>query len=285
MEVTLLGTGSPVPLASRAGTSVHVSVGAESLLLDCGPGTVHRLVENRIHPGAVDRLLFTHHHVDHNADFNYFVITNWARGEGLLEIHGPRPGTEALLESLCEVYEEDLRYRERVNDFSTSVADIPCHDVSDGTEITTDRLRIEACAVEHSIETYAYRLTDTETGGEVVFSGDTRKIDRLGEFAEGADVLIQDCCIAPVSDSPPAADAGLVWESYTEPLPDKKWERLREVHCTPTEAGELAAAGPVDRLVLTHLLPYRDEATIEDRASAVFDGEVLVAHDGLSFEV
>lgn len=285
MEVTLLGTGSPVPLASRAGTSIHVSAGAESLLIDCGPGTVHRLVENGIHPGAVDRLLFTHHHVDHNADFNYFVITNWARGEGLLEIHGPEPKTSDLLESLCDVYDEDLRYRERVNDFSTSIADIPCHGVSDGTAFTTERLRIEACAVEHSIETYAYRLTDAETGGAVVFSGDTRKIDRLGEFAEGADVLIQDCCIAPVSDAPPTAEESLVWESYTEPLPREKWERLREVHCTPTEAGELAAAGSVDRLVMTHLLPYRDETAIRERASAVFDGDVHVAHDGLSLSV
>lgn len=284
MRVTLLGTGSPVPLPERAGTAIHVAADGADLLIDCGPGTVRRLVENRIHPGTIDRLLFTHHHVDHNAAFFDLLITNWARGEGILEIHGPEPWTGALLESLYDVYEDDLRYRQRLNDHSDDIWEVPTHAVTDGATFTTDRFRVEAREVEHSIETYAYRVTDRETGRDVVFSGDTRKIDRLAEFAADAAVLIQDCCIAPVTDAPPD-DEQFVWESYTEPLDPEKRDSHRETHCTPTDAGEIAAAAGVDRLVLTHLLPYRDESETRALAAGAFDGEVAVAYDGLALEL
>ncbi len=42
IEVTLLGTGSPIPDADRAGPSTLVRAGAQTFLVDCGRGVLQR---------------------------------------------------------------------------------------------------------------------------------------------------------------------------------------------------------------------------------------------------
>lgn len=285
MKGILLGTGSPVPLVNRTGTAVTFSAGDERLLFDCGPGTVRRLLEQRINPGVVDHLFFTHHHIDHNADFYNFVINNWTRGEGALTIHGPNPWTEMLLESLYEVYEEDIAYRDYVGYSADPLFDVEVDPIVQNSAVETNRFHVSTCPVDHSIETYAYRVVDSRTGQSVVLSGDTRKVDALAAFAKGTDVLVQDCCIAPLREEGPDPEDDFVWEQYTAPLPEGMEERLHQTHCDPTEAGELAQEAEVGMLVLTHLLPYRDEEAMLEQARAIFDGKVRVAADGMQLPV
>jgi ribonuclease BN (tRNA processing enzyme) len=133
------------------------------------------------------------------------------------------------------------------------------------------------------METYAYRFTEKTTGSTFVFSGDTAYVDRLGKFAAGADLLVHDACVAPPVDDLPSDDqVGRLYEaSDTAEL----LAMLGETHCTPDEAAMVATAAGADTLVLTHLLPYRDTDAMYDAATAIFDGEVFVAEDGLSIEI
>lgn len=283
MKLTLLGTGSPLPLLERKGTSLVITVDDEPLLVDCGPGTVHRLTQYEIPPQDIETLFFTHHHMDHNADFFQFAITSWSLGRDSLTMYGP-PETEDLLEALYTVYEADLEYRNRLDYPETGIYDIEWHRTTEGTVAESDSWRTTALEVEHSIETYAYRFEELETGATVVFSGDTRMMPALGEFATGADVLVQDCCIGPVAEEPPERE-GLVWEHATRPLTERQREVLGQTHCNPEEAGELASIAGVDTLVLTHLLPYRDTEQMEAKASTEFDGTVRAGADGMTIDV
>src|SRR6201999_4324636 len=43
IEVTLLGTGSPIPDARRAGPSTLVRAGSQTFLIDCGRGVQQRV--------------------------------------------------------------------------------------------------------------------------------------------------------------------------------------------------------------------------------------------------
>jgi hypothetical protein len=43
LKVTLLGTGSPIPIIDRFGPSTLVEAGTEKLLIDCGRGVTSRL--------------------------------------------------------------------------------------------------------------------------------------------------------------------------------------------------------------------------------------------------
>lgn len=282
MRVTLLGTGSPIPTLERAGTSLVVEIADETILVDCGPGTVRRLIEHEIHPAEIETLVFTHHHIDHDADFFQFVIASWSLGRESLTIYGPE-GTDRLLDALHDLYEEDLDYRSELGYPPEGISGIETRRMTADATVEGDGWRMTALPVEHSIETYAYRFEETETGSTFVFSADTQRIPELAAFASDADLLVQDACVAPPADDP--NPDGLVWERLTEPLPEWRRDALLETHCDASQAGEIAADADVGTLVLTHLLPYRDTEAMCREAGQAFDGEVLVGEDGLTLTI
>ena len=65
LKVTLLGTGSPIPVLERFGPSILVEAGPEKLLIDCGRGASLRLCQLHIPLGAVTAVFLTHLHSDH----------------------------------------------------------------------------------------------------------------------------------------------------------------------------------------------------------------------------
>ena len=279
MDVTLLATGSPVPTADRGGTAQVVAIDDEPILVDCGPLAVHRMVENGIDPGSVETLFFTHHHVDHNADFFQFAIASWSLGRASLSIYGPE-GTADYVEALHDLYEADIDYRRGFDYPAGGVDDVEVVTTDGSLSVETERWTATALPVEHSIETYAYRFSDLSTGQTCVVSGDTRRIEALATFAEGADLLVQDGGIAPVDED--ATPDGILDERFTTPLSADRVAKHEGNHCDPEDAGWIADRAGVDTLVLTHLLPFRDTEATAAQASAVFDGEVVVAADGLT---
>jgi ribonuclease BN (tRNA processing enzyme) len=281
MDVTLLGTANPIPTLDRAGNAILLEIDDEPYLIDCGPRTVYELLRNEVDPGAIDRLFFTHHHMDHNLSFFHLAIVGWTAGRESLQIYGPS-GTDKLIDGLYEMWEEDLAYRKEAGYPAEGIENIDWDRVTPGFELETDSMTVEALPVEHSIETYGFKFTEKSTGATVVLSSDTAQFDGLSEFAAGADVLVMTCGITPVGDVP---DDGFVWEKYTEPYPEDQRSVLMNYHVTPTQAGEIAAAADVETLVLTHFTPYPDRAEIEAEAGAVFDGDVVAAEDGYSVTV
>ena len=281
MDITLLATGSPVPTVERGGTSQLIEAGGEPILVDCGPRTVLRLLEAGVDLADLETLIFTHHHVDHNADLFQFVIASWSAGRRTLDVYGPT-GTADFIEAMYDLYEEDIAYRQWFGHDGAGIEDIDVTRTTDALPIETDAWSATALPVEHSIETYAYRFEEHETGASCVISGDTRRLDSLADFATGADVLVCDACIAPPLDAPTPPG---VPDRFGEPISAETLERHKQNHCDAADAGEIAAAAGVDTLVLTHLLPHRDGMAMLDQAGAVFDGEVVVAEDGLELSV
>ena len=77
IEVTLLGTGSPIPDARRAGPSTLVRAGGQTFLIDCGRGVQQRITAAGVGANALSALLLTHLHSDHIADLGDLLITRW----------------------------------------------------------------------------------------------------------------------------------------------------------------------------------------------------------------
>jgi ribonuclease BN (tRNA processing enzyme) len=116
-----------------------------------------------------------------------------------------------------------------------------------------------------------------------VFSANTILTSELTEFASESDLPVQDACVARETTKPNRD--GLIWDRLTEPMSDEHADRLLDIHCDVREAGEIAANANVETLVLTHLLPYRDTDVMVEQAKSTFDGEVIVAQDGLQFSL
>jgi len=280
MEVTLVGTGSPIPIPERGGTSLVVDIADDTVLVDCGPGTVYGLMESDIDMGEIETVFFTHHHMDHNASFFHFAFTSWTEaGRDSLTVYGPN-GTDRLVEALYEIYAEDIEYRKEIYP-TDGISGIETERVTDGFSRQMDGWEIQALPVDHSIETYAYRFEEYETGDSFVFSGDTQKVQSLADFAADADLLVQDSNTAPVDEDRVPNDDQFVWSQYAAGDEGLDESTLTANHCDATDAGEIAQDAGVQTLVLTHLMPYRDLEAMRRDAESVFDGEVIVAEDGL----
>ncbi len=134
MEITLTGTGSPIPISERAATSLVVEIGDEPVLIDCGPRTVYQLMAAEIDPGDIETLFFTHHHMDHNASFFHFAFTSWTEGgREPLDVYGP-DGTDRLVNALYDIYEEDIEYRRAIHP-TDGISTIQSHTVTKGFDM------------------------------------------------------------------------------------------------------------------------------------------------------
>jgi len=296
MEITVLGTANPCPGIERAGTSIHLSVSGDSLLVDCGPWATYRMVENNINFAAIEDLFFTHHHADHNASFNHFVTASWYFGRQNLSIYGPK-GTDDLVQGYLTAYERHIEDIAEWRDKNTKgLTDFDIVDVTPEFEHHGDGWIVEAIPVEHAykaIDVYAYRFTETNTGKTFVFSGDTKPLDSMVRFSTNADVLVHECNVTGETETP--LEPGGVHERYgNAPFSDYfDWvfgddtqeELTDQLHTMPSEAGRIAAAAGVEKLVLTHLNPLRNPVDIRQAAKAEFDGVVQVAEDGMELSL
>jgi ribonuclease BN (tRNA processing enzyme) len=223
VKVTLLGTGAAVPTDDRYQAGAVVESAAEApLLIDCGAGTLHRLVQAGYDPAGIETLLVTHHHLDHVADLPSLLKVHLLAGDPGLTVVGP-PGTQNYLEPLLAIdrLDERVDVRIRTCQFDGDAFRVNGHDVA-------------TCGTEHSVPGFAYRLDDA-----VTLSGDTEASDRIAAFAGGSAVLVHDCAYADESRSNHATPRALgraladvdVWRVYLThlyPGAAADAERLRE---------------------------------------------------------
>ena len=106
IEVTLLGTGSPIPDPERAGPSTLARAGDQMFLIDCGRGVLQRLAAAGYGANQLSALLLTHLHSDHIADLGDVIITRWVStftpDAPPLPIIGP-PGTVDGVEAAADL--------------------------------------------------------------------------------------------------------------------------------------------------------------------------------------
>ena len=272
MIVTLLGTGSPLPDARRAGPATLVQAGGLNLLVDCGRGVSMRLAAAGIPgPGFLHQVLLTHLHSDHVTDFNDLVTMRWAMSmaPSPLPVAGP-PGTGVFVDRTLEMLRDDVGYRLAHHEDLTW--DPSCEVV----EVLDDELHSEVLAA-HGIQvlaaptdhrpvapTVGYRIS--HEGRSVVCAGDTVPCEGLDRLVDGADVYVQT----------------VIREDLIHAIGLPRLMDVCDYHSTVEQAARTAAKGGVRTLVLTHMVPAPvpgDEAAWIELAAAHFDGEILLGSD------
>src|SRR3984957_11700421 len=112
VEITLLGTGSPLPSADRAGPATLLRAGGATLLFDCGRGVIMRLTAAGVLPIGLSAVLLTHLHSDHITDLNDIVTTHWVMSPEPrpLRVVGPT-GTRRVVDGVLAMLALDQEYR------------------------------------------------------------------------------------------------------------------------------------------------------------------------------
>ncbi len=252
MQITVVGSGTVVPRLERRQSCVVARAGGQTLVFDLGSGAVRGMLASGIDPFAVDRIFFTHFHPDHTVDVVplLFAINYGAPEKRALPLYlsGPEPFLR-FWDSVMEVWGNWM-----AGDHAMLLSELPQECPS---PIDLAGCRLSWSPAEHRKESIAYRL-DAE-GGAFVYTGDTEYSGSVVELARGADTLLIECS-----------------------FPD---ESLVPGHLTPSGVARIASEAGVRRVVLTHIYPAADELDLITEVGRGFEGEILVAEDGLELEV
>jgi len=279
VRLRLLGTGTPAPVVRRAGSACLLELDDACLLIDCGPGSLRRLIEAGVPVTRVTHLLLTHLHYDHCMDYAYLVLLRWdqAHGEGdELRVYGPAPVarmTDRLLgpdgafaADLCARIEHPgshFIYQKRGGVLPRRAPAPQVTELADGGTITGrgwQAKTVEVTHVQPQLTSLAYRV-DCDRG-PIVFSGDAAPGERLTELARGARVLVHMC--------------HFLNEVETDP-------RITTCCSGHLQAAQTARDAGVDTLVLVHMTEQLDAPGMPERAiveaSRVFPGRILWGQD------
>ncbi|MGI9579192.1 MAG: MBL fold metallo-hydrolase, partial [Microthrixaceae bacterium] len=193
MRVTVLGSGSPVPEAERAGPSMLVEVAGGSVLVDCGRGALMRLAAAGAPAQRINAVLITHLHSDHMTDLNDLITSRWALSlaPNPLRVVGP-PGTQRVVDRTLTMLEDDIGYRLEHHGDLNEPPSVQVTEVSDGAvELRIDGLAVNCAPTEHEPvhPTVGYRF---EAGAAIAaIVGDSIPCEGLDRLADGADIYVQ----------------------------------------------------------------------------------------------
>lgn len=274
-HLVLLGTmAGPVLHPSRMMASQALFVNGRGYLIDCGYGAVERMTELAIRPPEMAAVFITHHHSDHNADYASLINMAWIQGiAGQMNVMGPAPMLR-IHESAIALQREDIDIRIKATGRQPIEKSFVVREIADaGVVYTDDRVKVTSVLVDHAPFTVALGFRFDTPDTSIVFSGDTAPSPSLVSLAKGADTLVHEAMYVP------GIEAMLAKRPYVPPF---LRQFLLNGHTSAEDAGRVAAAAGVRRLVLTHLLPG-DEGIPDEvwRAEAArhFKGEIVVGKD------
>ena len=282
LTITLLGTGSPAPNATRFSQSILIEAGSGKYLIDLGRGVTIRLAQLRIPMGKITASFITHSHSDHLNGLADFWMTGWI-GTGYggrttpMVLYGPK-GTEAMAKHLEMAFSENTRIRHADEKEPLSGIEIDAHDIKGGFSYEHDGIKITAFDTHHGDlikPNFGYIIE--YDGKKAVISGDTTYDERVAKAAKGADLLLHEVAY------------------ITPELMEKKpiFKAVAAHHTNPEEAGRIFAEAKPALAAFTHLVIRLSGEQLDLPASNIlleqvgktYDGPVVVGEDLMRFTI
>ena len=281
IDVTLLGTGSPIPDPHRAGPSTLVQAGDENYLVDAGRGVLMRLAGAGSAPTMLTAVLLTHLHSDHITDLNDVITSSWA-----LNMDDPKPlrivgpeGTKETVARILHFLDLDIGYRLAHHDDLNEPPQVEVTEITKGSLDLSTTVSISTAPTDHRPvdPTIAFRFDYQESS--VVVAGDTIPCTDLDQLCNGAKALVHTA----------------IRKDIIETLPLQRAKDILNYHSSVEEAAETAQRAGMETLILTHYVPGIPPAENEfhelvvqqwrDRAAENFSGKIEIGDDLLKISL
>jgi ribonuclease BN (tRNA processing enzyme) len=243
-SLTVLGCDGSWPGPGGAGSGYLVTAGGTSIMLDAGPGTFAQL-QRHMDPGQLAAVILTHAHPDHWTDFE--AMATWA-GYGPAQGRFREPGGRSLLVFAPPGLRERSHYGAAT---WTDWRELP-----ESGELTLEQLEICITATDHGIATRAIALS--HGGATLAYSADSGPGWSVEAFNRHIGTFL---CEA----------------TFTQ---EKEGSLL---HLSGRQAGAMAAAAGVRRLIVTHRWPTVAADDLRREAELAFGHPVEQASMGAVF--
>lgn len=273
--VTLIGTGSPVPLADRFGMSTLVQAGGLDLLFDAGRNCAVRLNQVHVRLGKIDTVFITHFHSDHLNGLPDVWMTSYLPAANLnrtnaMEIIGPK-GIARIAATMRDTFADDIRIRMADQKVPEVATQLVTHEFTeDGVVFERNGVKVTAFEVNHGAlikPACGYRID--YAGKSVLLSGDTKFDENLIAHGKGVDLLVHEVAVAPKP---------IIELSYIQVILNH--------HTTPEEAGTVFTRTNPKLAVFSHISKLADEknppppdSDIAQRARTTWGGDLVVGLD------
>jgi ribonuclease BN (tRNA processing enzyme) len=241
--LTVLGCDGSWPGPDGAGSGYLVEAGDTSILLDAGPGTFSAL-QKWGDPARIDAVVLTHAHPDHWTDLESFAT--WAG-------YGPgQPRFRDAGRPLVVYAPPGLRERSHY----ARTDWVEWRELTPSVVTVMGTVTARFAATDHGPPTMAVHLA--HEGSTLAYSADCGPGWSVGEFGAGVDTFL---CEATYTE----AHEGL----------------LR--HLSGRQAGTMARAAGVGRLIVTHRWPTVSADDVRREAELAFGRPVEQASTGAVF--
>jgi ribonuclease Z len=267
IEITLLGTGSPLVDPLRAGPATLVRAGGATLLFDCGRGVLMRAAAAGVQANGLTALVLTHLHSDHITDLNDVITSRWVTtfAPNPLRVIGP-PGTRVVVDGLLTSLAPDISYRLAHHDDLTWDPAVDVAEHLEGVVFDEAGVRIVAAPTDHRPvhPSVGYRVE--HDGLAIVIAGDTVPCEGLDRLCQGADALVHT----------------VIRADLVQAIPVPRLQDILDYHSSVEQAAQTAMRNGVGTLVLTHYVPPMAPGAEEEwrsLAAAHFDGPIELGDD------
>jgi len=249
-RLVVLGSCGAWPEPGRACSGYVLEHAGFRIVIDLGYGTLARLLQHLGSTSAdgVDAVVITHKHPDHMLDLHGLFRARWFSGRTDTPI--AVYAAEGVRERLIGLEEDDDGAIDQV---------FAWHRLP-GKRYQLGPFRLDSWVLPHFVPNAGVRFTADDL--TVAYTGDTGPDPALAELGRDADLFIVEATDRHQHETAPAGRPRL--------------------HLTARDAGEAASAAGARRLMLSHFWPDNDRQLSREAASHVFDGQILLADEGLT---
>ncbi len=269
LNITLLGTGSPMPDPERAGPATLISGGGEYYLVDAGRGVLMRLAACMVGVPQLTAVLLTHLHSDHITDLNDVITSRWIMSfePTPLTVVGP-VGTQELIDHIVASLGPDISYRIDHHEDLQGYGFTPVNviEVEDGIIDLGGVVGISCAPTDHRPVHPTVGFRFDHDGASVVAAGDTVPCDGLDRLCADAQALVHT----------------VIRKDVIETIPLQRMQDTLDYHSSPEEAAQTAARANMETLVMTHYVPTFPSGGGDDwkaLAAEHFDGAIELGDD------
>ena len=300
-NITVLGTGSSIPTASRNLSGQFLNIREKYYLIDCGEGTQFQLIKYKLKYQKIDHIFISHLHGDH-----YFGLVGLLSSMHLLgrtkvlNVYAP-PDLESIIISQIRNYNQGLNFKIIFNSLGFGGKEL----IMENKHITVETIKLKhripcngflvkekirpRTLIKESIEKYnipVYERANIKNGADFIldsgekienkkmtlagkpsrsyaYCSDTRYREAIIEQIEGVDLLYHESTFMKVHN-----------------------ERAKEtLHSTAEQAATIAQKAKVKKLLLGHFSArYKDVKPLLDEAKTKFNNTFL-AKEGQTYQV